>query len=424
VKIDRESAVRLNVRVHDVETVVVGAGHAGLAASWALAERGVEHVVLEAGRIGQAWRTDRWDSFRLNTPRWMSRLPGQAVAGADPDGFDTAPEFAEALEEFAGANALPVRQEVGPARVERAGDGGLAVRSRDGDLTARSVILATGFQRIPVRPPLAEALSRRLLQLDTATYRSPGDVAAGAVLVVGGGQSGAQVAEDLAAAGRRVLLSTSRVPWVPRRYRGRDTLAWWTVSGFYEVRRADVDPAVLRVRQPLISGTDDGHSLALQSLARLGVELLGRLHGGEGEELRFGEDAAEHARYADESAAALLRGIDEYIERAGIDAPPAELEPSCAPLDGIGHDAPRAVRLDAEGIGTVIWCTGMRPRLDAVAIPGLVDDGMIPHTDGATPVPGLYLLGAPWLRVRKSGIIWGAAADAERIAAAVAGGRG
>jgi putative flavoprotein involved in K+ transport len=271
---------------------------------------------------------------------------------------------------------------------------------------------------------VADALSSRLLQLDTATYRSPAEVADGAVLVVGGGQSGAQIAEDLAEAGRRVLLSTSRVGWVPRSYRGRDTLAWWTVSGFYEVRRADVDATVLRVRQPLISGTDDGHSLSLQSLARRGVELLGRLNGGEGKELRFGDDAADHARYADELAGSLLRAIDEYVDSAGLDAPPAEDDPWCAPLEGIGRDAPRAVRLDQEGVGTVIWCTGMRPRLDAVAIPGLVDGDMIPHTDGETPVPGLYLLGAPWLRVRKSGIIWGAADDAERIAAAIAAERG
>ena len=414
-------AVLLNMAVHDVETVVVGAGHAGLAASWALAERGVEHVVLEEGRVGQTWRTDRWDSFRLNTTRWMSRLPGQTVGEADADGFDTAQEFAEALTEYVRVRDLPVRQNAGRARVERDGDGGFTVRVSDGELSARSVILATGFQRIPWRPPLAEELSRRLLQLDTATYRSPAGVADGSVLVVGGGQSGAQIAEDLARAGRRVLLSTSRVAWVPRRYRGRDMLGWWTVSGFYEVQRADVDPAILRNRQPLISGTDDGHSLSLQSLARQGVGLLGRLEGGGGEELRFGDDVAAHARFADETSAGLLRAIDQYIDRAGIDAPPAEDDPSCAPLEGIGRTAPREVRLDREGIGTVVWCTGMRPRLDAVAIPGLVDAGMVPHTDGETPVPGLYLLGVPWQRLRKSGIIWGAPADAARIAGAIAG---
>ena len=423
-KIDATASDRLNVPVHDVETVVVGAGHAGLAASWALTQRGVEHVVLEEGRVGQAWRTDRWDSFRLNTARWMSRLPGQTLDDAGADGFDTAPEFAAALEDGVRLHELPVREEAGPARVARDADGGFVVRVRDGELRARSVILATGFQRIPVRPPVADALSPRVLQLDTATYRSAAEVSDGAVLVVGGGQSGAQVAEDLAEAGRRVLLSTSRVGWVPRRYRGRDTLAWWTVSGFYEVRRADVDPAVLRVRQPLISGTDDGHSLSLQSLARRGVELLGRLDGGGGEELRFGADAAEHARYADQLAASLLRAIDEYVESAGIDAPPAEPDPMCAPIEGLGRDAPRVVRLDREGIGTVIWCTGMRPRLDAVDIPGLVDGDAIPHTEGATPVPGMYVIGVPWLRVRKSGIIWGAAEDAERIAAAIAQGRG
>jgi len=421
VKTGAPGAVLLNMPVHDVETVVVGAGHAGLAASWALAERGVEHVVLEEGRIGQTWRTDRWDSFRLNTTRWMSRLPGQTVAEADADGFDTAQEFAEALSEYVGVRDLPVREQVGPARVEQRDDGGFTVWIRDGALSARSVILATGFQRIPWRPPFAEELSARLLQLDTATYRSPAETADGGVLVVGGGQSGCQIAEDLAAAGRRVLLSTSRVAWVPRRHRGRDTLGWWTESGFYEVRRSDVDAAVLRIRQPLISGTDDGHSLSLHSLARRGVELLGRLSGGREERLELGDDVAEHARSADEASAALLRGIDEYIDRAGIEAPPAESDPSCAPLEGIGRAAPREVRLDREGISTVVWCTGMRPRLDAVAIPGLVDAGMIPHTDGATPVPRLYLLGAPWQRLRKSGIIWGAPADAERVAGAIAG---
>jgi putative flavoprotein involved in K+ transport len=406
--------------MHDVATVVVGAGHAGLAASWALTERGVEHVVLEEGRVGQTWRTDRWDSFRLNTTRWMSRLPGQTVAAADADGFDTAPEFAAALEAFVRLHGLPVREDAGPARVEQDGRGGFSVTSRHGLVSARSVILATGFQRIPVYPPVAEALSPRLLQLDTATYRSPAEVADGAVLVVGGGQSGAQIAEDVARAGRRVLLSASRVAWVPRQYRGRDMLGWWTVSGFYEVRRADVDPAVLRNRQPLISGTDDGHSLSLQSLARQGVELLGRVEGGAGEELRFGGEVAEHARWADETNIALLRAVDDHIARAGIDAPPAVDDPSCAPLAGIGKDARRTVRLDREDIGTVIWCTGMRPRLEAVALLGLVRDGEIPHTEGATPLPGLYVLGAPWQRVRKSGIIWGASADAELIAEAIA----
>jgi putative flavoprotein involved in K+ transport len=426
VKIDRPAAVGLNTTVPaaDVQTVVVGAGHAGLAASWALAERDVEHVILEEGRIGEVWRSARWGSFRLNTPRWMSRLPGQTVAGTDADGFDAAPEFAATLEEFARLHDLPVRQHAGAVQVEHGGDGRFTVRARDGDVRARSVILATGFQRVTARPPLSGALPGRLLQLDTATYRSPEEIADGAVLVVGGGQSGCQIAEDLAAAGRRVLLSTSRVAWVPRRYRGRDTVGWWTVTGFFAMRRADADDALLRQRQPLISGTDGGHSLSLHSLARRGIELLGRLEGGAGEELRFGDDVAEHARFADESSRQLLRDIDDHIERSGIDAPPAESEPSCAPLPGIGGDAPAAVRLDRAGVGTVIWCTGMRPRFDAVRIPGLlVDGGMIPHESGETAIPGLHLLGAPWMRRRKSGIVWGAPDDAEQVAAAIAGAR-
>ena len=407
----------------DVETVVVGAGHAGLAASWALHERGVEHVVLEEGRIGQTWRDDRWSSFRLNTARFMSRLPGASAGGADPAGFDTAPEFADALSAFRDLHGLPVAEHAGPAAVARDAAGGLRVDTPTASLRADSVIVATGFQKIVAVPAAAAALGPRLLQLDTCTYRSPDQLPDGGVLVVGGGQSGCQIAEDLVGAGRWVVLATSRVGRVPRRYRGRDVLAWWTESGFYEQRRADVDPAVLDLRQPLLSGTEDGHSLSLQSLARRGVLLVGRLQACAGELVEFGDEAAANVRFGDEVAATLLRSIDEHIARAGIAAEPAVAEPADEPIAGLGDDAPRSLRLDRAGIATVIWCTGMRPRLDALAIPGVVHEGAVLHTDGATAVEGLFVIGAPWLSTRKSGIIWGAASDAERIADVICGRR-
>jgi putative flavoprotein involved in K+ transport len=406
--------------VTDAETVVIGAGHAGVAASWALHERRLEHIVLEEGRIGQTWRDDRWRSFRLNTPRWMSRLPGQSAGGADADGFDTAPEFAGALEAFRDEHRLPVTERAGPAAVVRDGSGHLRVDTPAMSIRARNVILATGFQKLVARPQAARSLAPRLLQLDTCTYRSAESLPDGGVLVVGGGQSGCQIAEDLAAAGRRVMLATSRVGRIPRRYRGRDTLAWWTVSGFYEQRRSEVDPAVFDVRQPLLSGNDGGHSLSLQSLARLGVALLGRLRGGDGEQLRFGDELAENVRFGDRSAADLLGAIDEYIARAGIEAEPAIPDPADEPLAGLGEDAPRSLRLDRAGIGTVIWCTGMRPRLDAVGIQDVIHEEAVVHTDGVTPVDGLFAIGAPWLSMRKSGIIWGAPDDAERIADLIA----
>lgn len=400
----------------DTETVVVGAGHAGLAASWALHERGLEHVVLEEGRIGQTWRDDRWGSFRLNTPRWMSRLPGQSAGGADADGYDPAPEFIDALEAFADMHRLPVTDRTGPASVGRDGSGRLRVDTPAVSMRARNVILATGFQTLVSRPRAASSLAPRLLQLDTCTYRSAQSLPDGGVLVVGGGQSGCQIAEDLAAAGRSVTLATSRVGRVPRRYRGRDTLGWWTVNGFFERRRADVDPSVFDLRQPLLSGTQDGHSISLPSLARLGVVLLGRLRGGDGEQLRFGDELAENVRFGDRTAADFLGAIDEYIAAACVDAEPAIPDPADEPLPGLGDDAPRSLRLDRAGIGTVIWSTGMRPRLDAVGIPDIVREGAIQHTGGVTPVDGLFVIGAPWLSTRKSGIIWGAPDDAERIA--------
>ena len=400
----------------DVETVVVGAGHAGLAASWALHERGLEHIVLEEGRIGQTWRDDRWSSFRLNTARCMSRLPGASAGSADPDGYDTAPEFADALVAFRDLHGLPVTEHAGPAAVVSDGSGGLRVNTPTGTVHARNVIAATGFQKIVAVPPAAAALAPRLLQLDTCTYRSAEQLPDGGVLVVGGGQSGCQIAEDLVAAGRWVMLATSRVGRIPRRYRGRDILAWWTESGFFEQRRAEVDPAVFDLRQPLLSGTEDGHSLSLPSLARQGVLLLGRLQTCAGERLEFGDEAAANVRFGDQVAATLLRAVDDYIAGAGIAAEPAVADPAAEPIAGLGDDAPRSLRLDRAGIGTVIWCTGMRPRLDALGIPGVVRDGAVQHTDGATPVDGLFVIGAPWLSTRKSGIIWGAATDAERIA--------
>jgi putative flavoprotein involved in K+ transport len=404
----------------DVETVVVGAGHAGLAASWALSEQGLEHLVLERGRVGETWRSDRWSTFRLNTCRWMSRLPGDEPGDGGRDGFDTAAEFADALAAYARARRLPVCPGVGPVTVGRS-DGGFVTTALGESLTARNVIVATGFQKLPVRPAFAAGLSARVLQLDTATYRDPAGLPDGGMLVAGGGQSGAQIAEDLARAGRRVVLATSLVGRVPRRYRGRDALAWWTESGFYDRRRDEVDDAVLGMRQPLLSGNDDGHTLSLQHLHGLGVILAGRVTAASGEEVRFDASAERNAAFGDRVSAELCRDIDAHIERHGIDAPAPEPDPADAPAPGLGRGAPEALRLDREGIGTVVWCCGMRPQLGALAPLGLGSD--IEHTEGVTAEPGLYLIGAPWLARRKSGIIWGAPDDAARIAAHIAAGR-
>jgi putative flavoprotein involved in K+ transport len=419
----------------DIETIVVGAGHAGLAASGALAERGREHLVLEEGRVGQTWRADRWDSFRLNTPRWMSRLPGQTLDSGGRDGFDSGPEFADLLAAYVRERGLPLRQGVGRATVARAGDGGLLVRTAAEELRARNVILATGFQQLVAWPPLATSLPARLLQLDVRSYKGARRLPDGAVLVVGGGQSGCQIAEDLARAGRRVVLATSRVGWVPRRYRGRDALYWWIENGFFDVRRADVDDAaILSWRQPLVSGTAGGHSLSLPLLARLGVELRGRLEGADGETLRFADTVPAHIRFGEETAAKFRRSVDEYVADAGIDAPPATDDPVDEagwpldrPADGqaaaheprSGHP-PRDLPLDRAGVATVIWCTGMRPRLDVLDLDVPMRGHAIDHVDGVTAVPGLYLIGAPWLCTRKSGIIWGVGADASRLAGLIA----
>ena len=403
-----------------VETVVIGAGHAGLAASTALADRGLEHVVLERGSIGQTWRDQRWDSFRLNTPRWMSRLPGDRCRRETRDGYDTAGEFLAVLERHARRLRLPVREHAGDARVRRGPRGTFDVTAGGTTLRARNVIAAGGFLNRPRIPPAAAGVTPRVLQLDLSSYRSPGELPDGGVLVAGGGQSGGQIVEDLLDAGRDVVLATCRAGRVPRTYRGRDVLEWWTLTGFYEVRRTDLDdPAVARQPQPLLSGTMGGHTISLQSLARRGARLTGRLERADGELVGFGGGLAEHLRFADATAAKVRRDIDAQIAGRGIAAAAAEPDSAeHAPLPA--PRAPRELRLDRQGIGTVIWSTGMTADLHWLAIPGLRRAGAVPHTDGETTVPGLYLIGAPWLRTRKSGIIYGAADDAERLADAIA----
>jgi putative flavoprotein involved in K+ transport len=400
-----------------IEVVVVGAGQAGLTVSYYLQAFGVEHMVLERERIAESWRSARWDSFTLVTPHWMTRLPGCALApGSGPD-FLPRSSVVAMLERF--GRGLPVRTGVEVIAAE-AGDRGYELATTAGRYAARIVVIASGGQRRPVIPALASRLPASVQQYDAGRYRSPAALPPGAVLVVGSGQSGTQIADELAAAGREVLLATSRVARVPRRYRGRDVHEWSVELGLYDQpTEAITDPAQFREPHPMLSGAWGGHTVSYQQLARDGVRLLGRLADVDQDTLRFGPELPGHIEYADHHAAQFRRMVDDYVTRTGSAAAEPDTDPAERPQPGPGPSA-ETLSLRAEDITTVIWCTGFGPDVSWLGVPVLGSDGSPQHRRGITAFPGLYVTGYPWLSNRGSGILYGAAADAMRIAQHIA----
>jgi putative flavoprotein involved in K+ transport len=403
-----------------LDAVVIGAGHAGLAVSQRLAAAGLDHVVLERGAVGESWRAQRWDSFHLNTPNRMNALPGTPYAGDAPDAFEHRDDWVARLERYVREHALPVRTGTAVRQV-RADDGGFRVVSDDAERRARTVIVAAGVLHAPKLPPAAATLDPAIARLTTGTYRGPAQLPPGAVLVVGSAQSGVQIAEDLLAAGRTVYLATGKVGRAPRRLRGRDTLVWMTENGWLDQRPADLpDPAMVRWAQPQISGVGPaGHTVSYRSLRERGVTLLGRVEAFDGTRARFAADLPAHVAFADEIARRLAEFVDEHIARRGIAAPPSDPDPANVPADPGTFSAPAELDLRDRGIAAVIFSTGFGADLSWLQVPALDADGTPRHTEGVTGVPGLWFVGLPWMRTRKSGIIWGAREDSEHIVAQV-----
>jgi len=410
-------AMRTNRTPDRIDVVVAGAGQAGLAVSYYLQAFGVEHVVLERDRIAESWRSARWDSFTLVTPHWMTRLPGCALEPGSGRDFLPRDRVVTMLERF--GRGLPVRTGVEVTSVTLAGSG-YQVATSAGRIAARVVVVAGGGQRRPLIPALAVGLPEHVHQSDASRYRSPAAVPPGAVLVVGSGQSGAQIADELAGAGRDVLLATGRVPRVPRRYRDRDVHEWTVELGLYDQPTEAVsDPAELTEAHPMLSGGRGGHTLSYQQLARDGIRLLGRLVDVHEDRLWFGPDLPANIGYADRRAAGFRRAVDDYVTRVGIRAPAPDVDPAERPEPG-SENSPEILSLRAEGISTVIWCTGFGPDTGWLHVPVLRPDGSPAHTRGITAFPGLYVAGYPWLSNRGSGILYGVAADAARIAQHIA----
>jgi putative flavoprotein involved in K+ transport len=390
-----------------IDCAVVGAGPAGLAASAALSARGVEHVVLERGRVGESWRTQRWDSFRLNTPGWMNQLLGEQA----PDTYVTGVEVVQALEKLAAD--CPVREGMPVARLAPAG-GSFAVSTGGGDLLARTVVVATGDQNLPKVPALAGTFPDRVAQYHTANYRGPHQLPEGAVLVVGSAQSGCQLTEDLLAGGRRVVLATSPVGRVPFRHRGRESIEWLVEAGFMDQRPCDLpDPSVMHAAMPILA---PGRGLSLQALARAGVTLVGRPIAVAGERVSFDGSAKDNVAAGDAFAARMRAMVDETIRRRGLDTPPTEPDDNDTPVD---LNPPLSLDLRAEEVASVVWCTGFSGNFTWLD-PALVDvDGQPWHEDAAAAAPGLWYVGLRWLIRRRSSILFGFPDDAATVADAV-----
>jgi putative flavoprotein involved in K+ transport len=398
-------------------TVVVGAGQAGLAMSRCLSDADVEHVVLERGRIAERWHSERWDSLRLLTPNWASRLPGWSYHGPDPDGFMTATELAAYLGAYAQSFDAPV-EELSPVQaVTRSGDG-FAVRTPDATWHAANVVVATGWCDRPRVPADAAHVGGDVAQITPGNYRNPAQLPEGAVLVVGASATGVQVADELVRAGREVVLAVGGHSRVPRRYRGMDIWWWLDRIGTFARTIDDVrDPLQARDEGSLqLVGREDRRDVDLPTLQRLGVRLAGRLASVDADHVSFADDLAATAAAADERLARLLDQIDDHIAASG-------LAPEVLPASGFARLSPVAPldRLDlrADGVGTVVWATGYRRTYPWLHVPVLDGHGEIAHRRGVTPVRGLYVLGQRFQHRRDSNFIDGVRHDAEHLARAI-----
>jgi putative flavoprotein involved in K+ transport len=394
----------------NVPVIVVGAGPAGLATSWHLAALGVDHVILERDAVGATWRS-RWDSFTLVTPTWTVRLPGRHAHAADPDGFLTRDQFVELLDSYAHEAGLPVRSGVEVRSLHKEG-GNYRLTTSEGDWSARAVVIATGALLEP-RMPVGIEPQPGVAMVHAVDYRNPERLSPGAVVVVGSGQSGTQIADELRRAGRRVFLATSPVGRAPRRYRGRDTFIWLRDTGFLDMATEKAPPPALAAPQPAVSSV---RTLALQQLAREGITLLGRLTGAENNRLFFADDLARNMKVADEFTERFHGMVDKHLQSH---PDPSVPEPTADPVESPLEPLPAGTtELDiaAEGISTVLFCTGMRPDTSWLPADILEVTGKLKHEHGDTTYPGVHAVGIPWLTHRGSGILYGIGTDAARTA--------
>ena len=403
----------MTVETIQIDTLVVGAGQAGVATSEHLSKLGVPHLVLERNRIAQAWRTGRWDSLVANGPAWHDRFPGLEFAGLDPDAFAPKEQVADYFEAYAKKFNAPIRTGVEVQSVERNTDRpGFTVNTSAGLIEARHVVVATGpFQR-PVIPPIAAAISG-VQQIHSAEYRNPQQLAAGAVLVVGAGSSGVQIADELQRAGKQVYLSVGAHDRPPRSYRNRDFCWWLGVLGEWDAEAMQPGKEHVTIA---VSGARGGETIDFRRLAQQGMTLVGLTESFNGAVVNFAANLADNIARGDENYLALLDAADAYIARNGLDLP---LEPearSLLPDPACVSQPILQLDLAKAGVSTIIWATGYTVDYSWLKVNAFKDNGKPQHQRGVSSEPGVYFVGLPWQSRRGSAFIWGVWHDAKHIA--------
>lgn len=394
-----------------VEALVVGAGQAGVAMSEHLTRCNIPHLVVERARIAERWRSARWDSLVANGPAWHDRFPGMEFAG-DPEGFPGKEEVADYFVAYAARIGAPIRCGVEVTEVRRnTAKPGFLVQTSKGPIEARHVIAATGpFQR-PLMPGLVPETAG-LAQLHSAAYRNPAGLCDGAVLVVGGGSSGAQIAEELLQAGRRVYLSIGPHGRPPRRYRGRDFVWWLGVLNKWDLEAPpDTDHVTIAV-----SGAGGGRTVDFRRFAAAGMTLLGRTQGWAGGVMRFAGDLADNIRRGDADYLGLLDEADAFVARNGLDLPPEPEARALLPDPACMTDPILSLDLAAAGITTILWATGYALDFGWLKVDAFDGQGRPRHQRGVSSEPGVYFLGLPWQARRGSAFIWGVWHDAKHVA--------
>lgn len=397
-----------------VSAVIIGAGHAGLAMSRCLAERGIDHIVLERGEVANTWRTERWDSLRLLTPNWQSRLPGFGYDGDDRDGFRTMPEVVDFIDRYARVISAPVRTHTRVTSV-RATDTDYVVATDRGDWQAMAVVLASGACNRPCVPKVAATLPASIRTVTPVDYRSPDHLEPGGVLVVGGSATGIQLAAEIHTSGRPVTLAVGEHIRAPRTYRGRDIQWWMDRSGVLDERYDEVDDILRARRIPSFQlvGSSDRQMLDLNALSDLGVRIVGQLVGAADGRLQFSGSLANQCALSDLKMNRLLDTFDEWSAAIGLDAEVgARHRFTPTVVDG---SPPLSLDLKSSGIRTVVWATGYRPDYSWLGVAVLDRKGYVRHEGGITAAPGLYVMGMPFLRRRKSALIDGAGDDARDL---------
>ncbi|MEM6452099.1 MAG: MSMEG_0569 family flavin-dependent oxidoreductase [Cyanobacteria bacterium P01_D01_bin.105] len=398
--------------------IIVGGGQAGLSVSYCLQQKGIEHIIFEKHKVAHSWESKRWDSFCLVTPNWQCMLPGYAYPGDDPEGFMQRDEIVQYVRDYAQSFLPNLREGVAVDSIEENVGEGISdtnqrlfkVTTSIGEYSAEQVVIATGGYHQPKIPHMSAHLPSELLQLHSSEYKNPQSLPEGGVLVVGTGQSGCQIAEDLHLAGKQVHLCVGGAPRSPREYRGKDVVAWLDELGYYDTP-IDEHPQKEKVRTKTnhyVTGRGGGREIDLRQFATEGMKLYGRLNVIEGATLSLKDDLAQNLDYADSVAESIKGTIDEYIKKNNIDAPvePA-YEPAWEPKEAV-----RRLDLDADNIQTLIWATGYHMDFNWIALPAFDDGGYPTHQRGVTTVEGLYFIGLPWLYTWGSGRFSGIARDA------------